>query len=171
MERHFLEKLKPNTQVWNIKKDQNVATKGQLISECLFDVLNLPKNQRKIWQISALETKKWSNHKIKAHYDEFDTNYVQIILNNITRCLHFVDLTTFYILGQKCVKFFVVFLENLRLSKQHSEINWPLLRYLTKQSSENFIPRGIKESKNGNLTFLRDLGIWNIFLWNFRSHK
>ena len=100
--------------------------KGQLISECLFDVLDFPKNQRKIWQISALESKKWSNHKIKAHYNDFDTNYVQIILNIIRRCLYFVDLTTFYILGQKFVKFFIGFLENLRLSKRHSEINWPL---------------------------------------------
>ena len=39
----------------------------------------------------------------------------------------FFDLTTFYILWQKFVKFFVVFLEHLRLSKRHSEINWPLL--------------------------------------------
>ena len=43
------------------------GTKGQLISECLFDVLNFPKHRRKIRQISALESKKWSNHKIKAH--------------------------------------------------------------------------------------------------------
>ena len=103
-------------------------TKGQLISECLFDVLNFPKNQRKIWQISALESKKWSNHKIKAHYNDFDTNYVQIILNIIRRCLCFVDLTTFFVLGQKSVKFFVVFLENLRLSNRHSEINRPLAK-------------------------------------------
>ena len=41
--------------------------KGQLISECLFDFfLNFPKNQRKSWQISVPESKKWSNHKIKA---------------------------------------------------------------------------------------------------------
>jgi hypothetical protein len=52
--------------------------KGQLISECLFDILNFPKNQQKIWQISALEYKKWSNHKIKAHYNDFDTIYVQL---------------------------------------------------------------------------------------------
>ena len=50
--------------------------KGQLISECLFDVLNFPKKQQKIWQISALESKKWSNDKIKAHYNDFDTKYV-----------------------------------------------------------------------------------------------
>ena len=34
--------------------------KGQLISKCLFDILNFPKKQHKI---SALESKKWSNHK------------------------------------------------------------------------------------------------------------
>ena len=50
----------------------------------------------------------------------------QIILNIIRRCLYFVDLITFFILGQKFVKFFDAFLENLRLSKRHSEINWPL---------------------------------------------
>ena len=33
--------------------------------------------------MSALESKKWSNHKIKAHYNDFDTIYVQIILNII----------------------------------------------------------------------------------------
>ena len=32
--------------------------KGQLISECLLGVIDFPKNQRKIWQISALESKK-----------------------------------------------------------------------------------------------------------------
>ena len=42
--------------------------KGQLISECLFDDLNFPKNQRKIWQISALETKKWSNQQSKGTF-------------------------------------------------------------------------------------------------------
>ena len=36
---------------------------GQLISECLLGVLDFPKNQRKMWQISALESKKWSNHR------------------------------------------------------------------------------------------------------------
>ena len=35
--------------------------KGQLISECLIDFLNFPKNRLKIWQISAQESKKWSN--------------------------------------------------------------------------------------------------------------
>ena len=40
-----------------------VCTKGHLISECLFDFLNFPKNHRKIWQISAQESKKWSNQQ------------------------------------------------------------------------------------------------------------
>ena len=46
---------------------QCFVSKGQLISECPFDALNVPKNQQKIWQISALEYKNWSNHKIKPH--------------------------------------------------------------------------------------------------------
>ena len=33
------------------------------------------------------------------------------------RCLYFVDMTTFYILGQKFVKFFIDSLENLRYQK------------------------------------------------------
>ena len=42
--------------------------KGQLISECLFDVLNFPKDQRKFWKISALECKKSSNQKNKGDF-------------------------------------------------------------------------------------------------------
>ena len=41
---------------------------GQLILECLFDILNFPKKQRKIWQISALEYKKWSNQQNKGTF-------------------------------------------------------------------------------------------------------
>ena len=40
--------------------------KGQLISEWLFDVSNFPKNNVKIWWISALESKKWLNQKDKG---------------------------------------------------------------------------------------------------------
>ena len=42
------------------------STKGQLISECLLGARDFPKNQWKIWQISALYSKKWSNQQIKA---------------------------------------------------------------------------------------------------------
>ena len=46
----------------------HIIFKGQFISECLFDFLNFPKNHQKIWQISALESKKWSNQKITSLY-------------------------------------------------------------------------------------------------------
>ena len=46
--------------------DCHCATKGQLISEWPFDVLNCPKNNAKIWWISALESKKWLNQKDKG---------------------------------------------------------------------------------------------------------
>ena len=45
-----------------------VVSKGQLISECLFDILDFPKKQRKIWQISALESEKWSNQQNKGTF-------------------------------------------------------------------------------------------------------
>ena len=42
---------------------------GLLISECLFDVSNFPKeNQRKIWQISALEYKSGQINKKNAPF-------------------------------------------------------------------------------------------------------
>ena len=59
-----------------ISSKSSPAFKGQLISECSFDVLNYPKNQQKIWQISALESKKWIMYSI------------------IRKCLYFVDFTT-----------------------------------------------------------------------------
>ena len=40
-----------------------LSSKGQLISECLWGVIDFPKNQQKIWQISAQESKKWSNQQ------------------------------------------------------------------------------------------------------------
>ena len=39
-------------------------TKGQLLSEWFFDVLNFPKKTN--IKISALESKKWLNHKDKG---------------------------------------------------------------------------------------------------------
>jgi len=53
------------------------------------------------------------------------------------RCFNFVALITFDILGQKLVTFFVVFLENFRLSKRHSEINWPLANSKISEFSPN----------------------------------
>ena len=45
-----------------------LESKGQLISECLLGVIDFPKNQWKIWQISALESKKWSNQQSKSTF-------------------------------------------------------------------------------------------------------
>ena len=39
----------------------------------LFEISNFPKIPQKIWQISALESKKWSDHKIKTlFYNTYD---------------------------------------------------------------------------------------------------
>ena len=46
-----------------ISDQKIVSGKGQIISVCLFDFLNFPKKHRKIWQISAQESKKWSNQQ------------------------------------------------------------------------------------------------------------
>ena len=41
------------------RKNLCVGCKGHLISECLLGAIDFPKKQWKIWQISALESKKW----------------------------------------------------------------------------------------------------------------
>ena len=53
-----------------LENDCAVCTrpKGQLISEWLFDVLNFPKNNEKIWWISALESRNWWNWKNKGPF-------------------------------------------------------------------------------------------------------
>ena len=96
--------------------------KGQLISECPLMSQIFQKTNEKFDKFLSKESKKWSNHNIKALYIVFNT------LNspydyNIRNCLYFVDLITFWFLGQKFVKFFVGCLENLKKSKRHSEIN------------------------------------------------
>ena len=47
---------------------ERVKTKGQLISEIVFDVL-VSENATQKLLISAQESKKWSNYKIKALYN------------------------------------------------------------------------------------------------------
>ena len=51
--------------LWDMEKVRILITKGQLISECLFDFLNFPKKHRKIWQISAQEHERCWNHQNK----------------------------------------------------------------------------------------------------------
>ena len=58
---------------WPRAKLSAHGPKGQLMSECPFEILDFPKIPQKIWQISALESGKWSNHKIKALYNVFNT--------------------------------------------------------------------------------------------------
>ena len=72
---------------------------------------------QKIWQISALESEKWSNHKIKALYNVFNTldnKFDHIYYKKVSLSY---DLTPFTVLGQKSVKFFGGFLENLKFPK------------------------------------------------------
>ena len=59
-------------------------SKGQLFSECLFWCLKFSKNAKKVLQISALESKKWWNHKTKAHFNDLDTNYVHIMYRKVS---------------------------------------------------------------------------------------
>ena len=55
--------FKARDHAWN-----GCIIKGQLISECLLGVIDFPKNQRKICQISALESKKGSNEQSKSTF-------------------------------------------------------------------------------------------------------
>ena len=56
---------------WNSTTQQK-GTNGQSISECLFDVINFPKDQQKIWQISALE-------HTKADYNDLINDIIKIM--------------------------------------------------------------------------------------------
>ena len=44
------------------------SAKGKLISVCLLGIIDFPKKQPKIWQISALESKKRSNQQSIINY-------------------------------------------------------------------------------------------------------
>ena len=59
----FLTRLKKSKTKRKGKQIKKAALKGQLISECLFDILTFPNNQRKI---SALEYQKYSNKQNKG---------------------------------------------------------------------------------------------------------
>ena len=82
-----------------------------------------PKYQQKIWQISALESKKWWNQQNKGTFLWYYN--LHMILWAINGPL-FYDLTPFQILGQKFVKFFVGIFVQMMTPKGHFEINWPL---------------------------------------------
>ena len=50
------------------QSNQNVTTKGQLISEQIYAILNFPKMQRNFVRISALASKMGQIKKVQAHY-------------------------------------------------------------------------------------------------------
>ena len=86
-----------------------------------------PKYQRKIWQISALEFEKGSNHKIKALYNIFNT------LNSPCKLCHYKKVPLFccrdhflYSRAEIC-QIFCWFFGKLQISERHSEINWTLI--------------------------------------------
>ena len=86
-----------------------------------------PKYERNIWQISALEFKEGSNHKIKALYNVFNTLKSPHTYLIIWKCLYvFCWFHHFSILGQEFVKFFVGILVQTITPKGHFDINWPL---------------------------------------------
>ena len=72
--------------------------KGQLISECLLSVIDFSKKQRKIGQISALESKKWSNHKITTPCNVFKhlSKFSLVFLENLRHKKDILKLTDLY---------------------------------------------------------------------------
>ena len=80
-----------------------------------------PKYQRKIWQISALESKKWSNQQNKGiflwYYMLHIITWAIFKLKCIIECLYLMIWPLFRFLGRNLSNFFVGFLENLRHQK------------------------------------------------------
>ena len=59
---------KTHGQAYRILKGESLLTKGQLISEQIYGVLNFPKMQRNITRISDIASKMGQSNKVKAHY-------------------------------------------------------------------------------------------------------
>ena len=108
----------------NSAHGQIIATvKGQLISECIFNVLNFPKKNTyaKNWQISALESKKWCNQQNKGTFLQYYNLHIILwailCIKNIIECLYLMIWQLFRFLGRNLSNFCVGFLENLRHQK------------------------------------------------------
>ena len=87
-----------------------------------------PKYQRKNLKISALESEKRSNHKIKVLHNVFNTlkspyKLVYVNYSIIRKSLYFVNFTTFQILGQNLSNFFVGILVQTMKPKRQFEMN------------------------------------------------
>ena len=95
-----------------------LLSKGQIISECLFNVFKFSKKPTKNLTNFCPEPKKWSNHKITAPpYSVFNT--LNSSSNNMImrKCLYFVDFTTFLFLGRNLSNFSLVFWKILEIHK------------------------------------------------------
>ena len=88
------------------------------------------KTTQKFWQIYAQDSKKWSNHKIKALYNLFNTlnspyNHMKVlVLQESAFILLISPLFRFY--GRNLSNFCIIFLKKFWY-QSHSEINWPLV--------------------------------------------
>ena len=69
--------------------------------------------QQKILRISAQNYKKWSNQQDKGTLLFYSALALNIGAISHKKCLSLVDLTTFFIFGQKFLQFFVAFLEKI----------------------------------------------------------
>ena len=69
---NFVGQIENNYLCMYLQCCENRVPKGHLISKCPLPSFG-PKYQRKNLTISALEVEKWSNHKIKALYNVFNT--------------------------------------------------------------------------------------------------
>ena len=58
----------------NVFKQIEAVCKGQIISECLFDVFKFSKKPTKNLTNFCPGSRKWSNYKIKAPNSVFDTS-------------------------------------------------------------------------------------------------
>ena len=76
----------------SIIKNPNQITKGQSISKSAYGVIiwsKIPCNE-KIWQVSALEFEKWSNHKIKALLNRVYFSFTRTTLRFVSGFYSFI---------------------------------------------------------------------------------
>ena len=114
-----------------IQKCRYSCLKVNELQNAFLIFLTFPKNQQKIWQISALESKKWSNHKINAHYNDWYILYLNYIKYYETVSL-FCWYDHFLYSRAEICQIFRRFFGKFKISRRHSKINWPLRRNCSK---------------------------------------
>ena len=88
---------------------KSFIVKGQLISECLYDLLKFSKKNRKIWQISAPEHERCWNHQNKDNDLQFTYDYMGYLMYYSALILWF---DYFLDSGAEICQIVVGFLEN-----------------------------------------------------------